>query len=108
MRPLRAVTPPPMPPASPATRRRAPERPAHAPERTISWHKPSSVPGELGSDDLDHPAAVALAVELDEQHALPLTESELAVRDRDRLAGGAEEHRHAVRMALAELHVLVA
>src|SRR5207249_8634044 len=41
-RPLRAVAPAPMLRASPPARRRAPERPAHAPVQTISWHQPSS------------------------------------------------------------------
>ena len=35
-------------------------------------------------------------------------EAELAVADRDRLAGGAEDHRHAVRVAVRLLHVLLA
>src|SRR3972149_11441159 len=60
----------------------------------------------LDPDDLDEPAPVALAVELEEQHALPLSEAELAVADVDRLAGGAEQHRHAVRVAVADLLVL--
>ena len=33
----------------------------------------------LGSDDLHEPAALALAVELEEEHALPGAEAELAV-----------------------------
>ena len=60
------------------------------------------------ADDLDEPAPVALAVELEEQHPLPRAEAELAVAHRDRLAGRAEQHRHAVRVAVAELHVLLA
>src|SRR5512146_599678 len=40
---LRHVEPPPRPPASPETRRDAPERPAHAPESAISWRQPSRV-----------------------------------------------------------------
>jgi hypothetical protein len=40
----------------------------------------------LRSDDLDDPAAVALAVELEEEHALPGAEAELAVAHGDRLA----------------------
>src|SRR5439155_27090348 len=55
---------------------------------------------------LDEPAAVALAVQLDEEHALPGAELELALSHRHRLAGGAEQHRHAVRVAVALLHVL--
>src|SRR5881396_1466608 len=62
----------------------------------------------LVPDDLDEPAPVALAVELEEEHALPGAEAELAVADRDRLARRAEEHRHAVRMAVADGHVLLA
>src|SRR5881409_1445482 len=54
------------------------------------------------------PAPVALAVELEEEHALPGAEAELAVADRDRLAGRAEEHRHAVRVAVPDGHVLLA
>src|SRR5207248_3519006 len=60
----------------------------------------------LVPDDLDDPAAVALAVELEEQHPLPGAEAELAVAYRDRLAGRPEQHRHAVSMAVAEVHVL--
>src|SRR5213083_163012 len=60
----------------------------------------------LVPDDLHKPASVALAVELDEQHALPGSELELPVAHRDRLAGGPEQHRHAVRVAVAEVHVL--
>ena len=60
----------------------------------------------LVPDDLDDPAPVALAVELEEEHALPGAEAELAVAHRDRLARGAEEHRHAVRVPVADLHVL--
>jgi len=56
--------------------------------------------------DLNDPASVALAVELEEQHALPGAELELTVSDRDRLAGGAEQHRHAVGVAVPEVHVL--
>ena len=50
----------------------------------------------LVPDDLHEPAPVALAVELDEEHALPVAELQLAVTDRHRLAGAAEQHRHAV------------
>src|SRR5205085_4840371 len=60
----------------------------------------------LVTDDLDEPAPVALAVELDEQHPLPRTERELAVAHGDRLAGRSEQHRHAVRVAVADVHVL--
>ena len=63
---------------------------------------------ELHADDLDEPAAIAFAIELEEEHALPLPEAELALADRDRLAGRAEEHGHAVRVAVADLHVLLA
>src|SRR6266403_3403072 len=60
----------------------------------------------LVADDLDEPAPVALAVQLDEEDALPGAELELALAHRHRLAGGAEQHRHAVRVAVALLHVL--
>jgi len=40
----------------------------------------------LRADDLNDPAAVALAVELEEEHALPGAEAELAVAHGDRLA----------------------
>jgi len=40
-RALRPVSRPPMLRASPAVCRRAPERPAHAPAQTISWHQSS-------------------------------------------------------------------
>ena len=36
---------------SPTARRRAPERPARAPERTSSWHQPSDPRGVRGSVD---------------------------------------------------------
>src|SRR5689334_23823257 len=62
----------------------------------------------LRPDDLDDPAAVALAVELEEEHALPGAEAELAVAHRDRLAGRAEQHRHAVRVSVPDGHVLLA
>src|SRR5687767_7636755 len=61
---------------------------------------------KLGSDDLDDPATLSLAIELQEEDALPRAERELALAHRDRLAGGAQEHRHAVRVAVSELHVL--
>src|SRR5205085_4857928 len=60
----------------------------------------------LVSDDLDEPAPVALAVELDEEHPLPRAELQLAVDDRHGLACRTEEHRHAVGVAVAYLHVL--
>src|SRR4029079_19181591 len=56
--------------------------------------------------DLHDPAAVAFAVELEEEHALPGTELERACPERTRLAGLPEQHRHAVRVAVAEVHVL--
>src|SRR3954471_9549819 len=62
----------------------------------------------LRPDDLDDPAAVALAVELEEENPLPGAEAELAVAHRNRLAGGPEQHRHAVRVPVAEVHVLFA
>src|SRR5207344_2071195 len=68
----------------------------------------SARPSALVADDLDEPAPVALAVELEEEHALPRAEAELPVADRDRLAGRAEEHRHAVRVAVPNGHVLLA
>src|SRR6266403_5909499 len=39
--PLHAAAPAPMALPSPPARRRAPARPAHAPEQTSSWHPPS-------------------------------------------------------------------
>src|SRR5262245_29375707 len=63
-------------------------------------------PGPLVADDLDDPASIAGAVELHEEDALPGAEAELAVADRNGLAGWAEQHRHAVGVAVAELHVL--
>src|SRR5437764_7498835 len=60
----------------------------------------------LRSDDLDDPAAVALSVELEEEHALPGAEAKLALAHGDRLSGRTEQHRHAVRVAVAEVHVL--
>src|SRR5437773_6029042 len=59
-----------------------------------------------GPDDLDDPTAIPLAVELEEHHALPGAEAELAVAHRDRLARRPEQHRHAVRVPVAEVHVL--
>src|SRR4051812_41096002 len=50
----------------------------------------------LRADDLNLPAPVALAVELDEEDALPGSELELAVPDRNGFTRGAEQHRHAV------------
>src|SRR5947209_3323538 len=73
--------------------------------------RPSPTVGAAGalrsvSDDLDEPAAIALAVQLEEEHALPGAEAELALADRDRLAGAAEQHGHAVGVAVPEVHVL--
>src|SRR6185436_14103009 len=51
-------------------------------------------------------APVAFAVELDKEHALPRAEAELAVTHRYGFSGGAEQHRHAVRVTVAEVHVL--
>src|SRR5207248_3173736 len=62
--------------------------------------------GVLVSDDLNHPAPVALAVKLDEEHTLPRAEQELALANRDRLARGAEQHRHAVGVTVPDVHVL--
>src|ERR687892_264157 len=67
---------------------------------------PSGCLEELLADDLDDPAPVARAVELHEEDALPRAEAELPIAHRDRLAGGPEEHGHAVGVAVAELHVL--
>src|SRR5260221_4196076 len=58
--------------------------------------------------DLADPAARARAVELDEEHALPGAEAQLAVADRDRLARRAEDHRHAVGVAVRLLFVFLA
>src|SRR4051794_32559745 len=60
----------------------------------------------LLADDFDDPAPRPRAVELDEEHTLPGAEAEVALRHRDRLSGRAHEHRHAVRMPVAVLHVL--
>src|SRR5581483_9104433 len=60
----------------------------------------------LMPDDLDDPAPVALAIEFEEEDALPGAELELALANRDRLAGRAEQHRHAVGVAVPEVHVL--
>src|SRR5690242_17126222 len=65
-----------------------------------------SVEETLVTDDLDDPAALALAVELEEEHPLPRAEAELPVTHRNRLARRPEEHRHAVRVTVADLHVL--
>ena len=62
----------------------------------------------LVADDLDEPAPVALSVELEEEHSLPGAEAELTVPDRDRFARRPEEHRHAVRVAVPDRHVLLA
>src|SRR5438445_4409784 len=59
--------------------------------RRLTHGAPGSVP-----DDLHQPAAVALPVELDEEHALPGSELEVAIADRNRLARSPEQHRHAV------------
>src|SRR4051794_2466733 len=59
-------------------------------------HRPRAEAVGLVPDDLDDPAAVALAVELEEEHALPRPEAQLAVAHGDRLAGRAEQHRHAM------------
>src|SRR6476469_957342 len=56
-RPLHAVALAPMQPASPPGRRRAPDGPAHAPEETSSWHRPSGPPAR---DDFPEQPAVAL------------------------------------------------
>src|SRR6185503_21333615 len=69
--------------------------------------RPTSV-SALRADDLAQPAPRARAVELDEEDALPRAEAELALADRDRLAGGAEDHGHAMRVAVRLLHVLLA
>src|SRR5262245_25983999 len=63
-------------------------------------------PAVLVADDLDDPAALPGAVELHEEHALPGAEAEFAVADGYRLAGRPEEHRHAVGVTVAKLHVL--
>src|SRR5919201_3616276 len=60
----------------------------------------------LVSDDLDQPATVAFAIELDEEHALPGAKAQLAVADRHRLACRSEQHRHAVRVTVTDGHVL--
>ena len=60
----------------------------------------------LDADDLDGPAPIALAIELEEEHALPLPELELATPHRNRLSGRAQEHRHTVGVAVRGLNVL--
>src|SRR5919198_2478892 len=60
----------------------------------------------LVSDDLDQPAPVAFAIELDEEHALPGAEAELAVADRDGFTCRSEQHRHAVGVTVTDRHVL--
>jgi hypothetical protein len=60
----------------------------------------------LVADDLDEPAPLARAVELDEEDPLPGAEAELAVAQRQRLTGRPHQERHAVRVAVAELDVL--
>src|SRR5205823_3590390 len=72
--------------------------------RASALTKPSTP--ELIPNHLNEPAAVALAVELDEEHALPGPEAQLAVAHRNRLTGGPEQHRHAVGVAVPEVHVL--
>src|SRR5437588_24452 len=69
-------------------------------------HHRALVGAALVPDDLDYPAPFALAVQLDEEHALPGPEGQLALAHGDRLAGGAEQHRHAVRVSVADVHVL--
>src|SRR6187431_719466 len=59
----------------------------------------------LVADDLDEPAALARAVELDEEDPLPGAEAQIAVTERNRLSGRAHQERHAVGVAVAELHV---
>src|SRR5215204_2404199 len=71
------------------------------------WRRPRFIWSRaLVADDLDDPAALAGAVELHEEDALPGPEAELAVTDRNRLARRPEQHRHAVRVAIRELDVL--
>src|SRR5439155_9447532 len=72
--------------------------------RASALKKPRTL--ELIPHHLNEPAAVALAIELDEEHALPRAEAELAVAHRDGLTGGSEQHRHAVGVPVAEVHVL--
>src|SRR4051794_13485792 len=56
--------------------------------------------------DLYEPAPVALAVELEEEPPLPRAEAESAVANGPRFARRAKQHRHAVRVPIAEVHVL--
>src|SRR5215213_9920387 len=67
---------------------------------------PVAVFRQLVADDLDDPAAVPAAVELEEEHPLPGPERELALTNGNRLAGGTEQHGHAVGVSVPELHVL--
>src|SRR5262245_1192828 len=106
-----------------STARRTPEPPRAQPApRTLEQCRRSQGGGTWGNqgfpreasvatlvpDDLDDPAPVALAVELEEEHALPRAEAELTVSNRNRLAGRTEEHRHAVGVAVPGGHVLLA
>src|ERR1043165_858931 len=91
----------------PAARRRCSRRRCRAWRRPWrpTW-TPASPASALSPDDLDAPAPVGLAVELDEEHALPGSELQLAVTHGHRLASGAEQHGHAVRVAVPLIHVL--
>src|SRR4249919_2421089 len=73
---------------------------------TPSCRDPRRYRASSDADDLDEPAPVARAIELEEEDALPLAEAELAVAHRDRLAGRAEQHRHAMRVPVADLLIL--
>src|SRR6266511_2133126 len=84
---------------------RAAARPLGPAPTTTASYRPA-VAVVLVPYDLHQPATVAFAVELDEHHALPGTEEELAVADRHGLAGGPKQHRHAVGVSVTEVHVL--
>src|SRR6476659_8587652 len=71
-----------------------------------SWGN-QGFPHVSDADDVHEPAPVALAVELEEEHPLPAPEAEDAVAHGDRLARRAHQHRHAVRVTVRGLHVLL-
>src|SRR5919197_1738206 len=95
-----------IPPSSQAPRRSSSRSRSAWKRRGQSGSYGTTRISELGPDDLNDPAAVSLAVELEEHHALPGPEAELAVPHRNGLAGGPAQHRPAVRVPVPEVHVL--
>src|ERR1051325_1266691 len=95
-----------MPPSSQGSSTRSSEARSPSKRRGHSGSYGTTRIRELRADDLDDPAPVSLAVELEEHHALPGPEAELAVPHRNRFARGPEQHRHAVRVSVPEVHVL--